>query len=76
MLNKFKNIKNINGIIISYQNSKVFQKKSAQLIFGAIESTGILPVSIGKLFSAGQGLELNKINRLSYGLPESVNLRS
>jgi beta-glucosidase-like glycosyl hydrolase/CubicO group peptidase (beta-lactamase class C family) len=76
MLNKFKNIKHINGIIISYQNSKVFQKKSAQLIFGAIESTGILPVSIGKLFSAGQGLELNKINRLSYGLPESVNLRS
>ena len=76
MLNKFKNIKNINGIIISYQNSKVYQKKSAQLIFGAIESTGILPVSIGKLFSAGQGLELNKINRLSYGLPESVNLRS
>ena len=76
MLNKFKNIKNINGIIISYQNSKVFQKKSAQLIFGAIESTGILPVSIGKLFFAGQGLELNKINRLSYGLPESVNLRS
>ncbi|MDB2322064.1 serine hydrolase, partial [Flavobacteriaceae bacterium] len=45
-------------------------------IFGAIESTGILPVSIGKLFFAGQGLELNKINRLSYGLPESVNLRS
>ena len=76
MLNKFKNIKNINGIIISYQNSKVFQKKSAQLIFGAIESTGILPVSIGKLFSTGQGLELNKINRLSYGLPESVNLSS
>ena len=26
MLNRFKNIKNINGIIISYQNSKVFQK--------------------------------------------------
>ena len=76
MLNRFKNIKNINGIIISYQNSKVFQKKSAQLIFGAIESTGILPVSIGKLFSTGQGLELNKINRLSYGLPESVNLSS
>jgi CubicO group peptidase (beta-lactamase class C family) len=76
MLNRFKNIKNINGIIISYQNSNIFQKKSAQLIFGAIESKGILPVSIGKLISTGQGLELNKINRLSYGLPESVNLSS
>ena len=27
MLNEFKNIKNINSIVISYQNSKVFQKK-------------------------------------------------
>lgn len=76
MLNEFKNIKNINSVIISYQNSKVFQKKSAQLIFGAIESSGTIPVSVGKLFSIGQGLELNKINRLSYGLPESVNLSS
>ena len=76
MLNEFKNIKNINSIVISYQNSKVFQKKSAQLIFGAIESSGAIPVSVGKLFSIGQGLELNKINRLSYGLPESVNLSS
>ena len=76
MLNEFKNIKNINSIVISYQNSKVFQKKSAQLIFGAIESSGTIPVSVGKLFSIGQGLELNKINRLSYGLAESVNLSS
>ena len=76
MLNEFKNIKNINSIVISYQNSKVFQKKSAQLIFGAIESSGTIPVSVGKLFSIGQGLELNKINRLSYGSPESVNLSS
>ena len=76
ILNKFKNIRNINGIIISYQNSTNFQNKSAQLIFGAIGSAGILPVSVGKLFSNGHGLEINKINRLSYGSAESVNLSS
>ena len=76
ILEKFKNIRNISGIIISYQNSTNFQNKSAQLIFGAIGSAGILPVSVGKLFSNGHGLEINKINRLSYGSAESVNLSS
>mgnify|MGYP000742719103 CR=1 FL=1 len=45
-------------------------------MFGAIESSSVLPVSIGKLFSKGHGLVLNKINRLSYGSAESVNLSS
>ena len=76
ILDKFKNIRNISGIIVSYQNSTNFQNKSAQLIFGAIGSAGILPVSVGKLFSNGHGLEINKINRLSYGSAESVNLSS
>ena len=76
ILDKFKNIRNIKGIIVSYQNSTNFQNKSAQLMFGAIESSSVLPVSIGKLFSKGHGLVLNKINRLSYGSAESVNLSS
>ena len=76
ILDKFKNIRNISGIIVSYQNSTNFQNKSAQLIFGAIGSAGILPVSVGKLFSNGHGLGINKINRLSYGSAESVNLSS
>ncbi|MDC1491862.1 serine hydrolase [Flavobacteriaceae bacterium] len=75
-LNKFKNLRNIKGIIISYQNSYVFQDKSAQVIFGAIDSKGVLPVSIGKLFFTGEGIMLSNINRLAYGLPESVNFSS
>ena len=75
-LNSFKNIKHTEGIIISYQNSIIFQQKSAQLIFGAIDSKGFLPVSIGKLFSAGEGIQVDRINRLSYGIPESVSISS
>ena len=75
-LNSFKNIKHIKGIIISNQNSAVFQQKSAQLIFGSIDSKGILPVSIGKLFSIGVGIQIDNINRLSYGIPESVSVNS
>jgi len=76
ILNSFTNIKHTEGIIISYQNSAIFQQKSAQLIFGAIDSKGTLPVSIGKLFSAGKGIEIDRINRLSYGIPESVSINS
>ncbi len=35
---------------MSYQNSKVSQELSAQLIFGAREANGKLPVSLGDEF--------------------------
>ena len=41
-------IDDIESIVIGYQNSKVFQQKAAQVIFGAIPAKGKLPVSIHK----------------------------
>ena len=41
---KLKNTQNIEGIIMSYQNSKIAQDLSAQLVFGAIGAEGKLPV--------------------------------
>ena len=38
----------IESIIIAYQNSEIFQIKAAQALFGAIDTKGILPVSINK----------------------------
>jgi len=67
---------NFESIVVSYQNSKVAQQKSAQLIFGAIPAKGHLPVSCGEDFKEGLGIELEAINRLSYGLPESVGISS
>lgn len=67
---------NFESIVVSYQNSKVAQQKSAQLIFGAIPSKGKLPVTCGKDFNEGLGIEFDAINRLSYGIPESVGMSS
>ena len=75
-LKPFKSIRPIKGVIVSYQNSKIFQQKSAQLIFGALNSNGALPVSVGKLFDVGDGIKIKQINRLSYGTPESVSMSS
>ncbi len=67
---------NIDAIIASYQNNKVSQEKSAQLIFGALPFKGMLPVTSGKDFPVGTSLKTKAINRLQYGLPETVGLSS
>uniref|UniRef100_UPI00404B7661 glycoside hydrolase family 3 N-terminal domain-containing protein n=2 Tax=Gelidibacter sp. TaxID=2018083 RepID=UPI00404B7661 len=75
-LNDLRSIENIEGIVMSYQNSVISQQKSAQLIFGAIQAKGNLPVSTGENFKVGTGISYNSIQSLSYGLPESVGMSS
>jgi beta-glucosidase-like glycosyl hydrolase/CubicO group peptidase (beta-lactamase class C family) len=69
-------IENFESIVVSYQNSKISQEKSAQLIFGAIGAKGMLPVSVGNGFIAGDGIDYANLSRLNYGLPESVGMSS
>lgn len=71
-----KTTTNFEGIIVSYQNSKVAQQLSAQLIFGAREASGKLPVSIGEEYPVGTSIKTDSLNRLQYGVPESVGLDS
>lgn len=71
-----KSVENIEGIVMSYQNSEVAQRKSAQLIFGSIQAKGSLPVSTGDNFKVNDGISYNAIQSLSYGLPESVGMSS
>lgn len=67
---------NIETILVSYQNSEIAQKKSAQVLFGANLSKGILPVSAHEELPVNTSLKINKLLRLGYGLPESVNMNS
>ena len=62
-------LNNISSIMISYQNNITAQQKSAQIIFGAIASQGILPVSINKDFPLHTSLKTKVLKRLSYGIP-------
>jgi len=71
-----KSVENFESIVVSYQNNATAQKKSAQLIFGAIAAKGTLPVSIGNGFNQGDGILYNAILRLGYTLPERVGLSS
>ncbi|MDW5288646.1 glycoside hydrolase family 3 N-terminal domain-containing protein [Formosa sp. PL04] len=69
-------IENIEGIIVSYQNSDVAQEKSAQIIFGALEAKGKLPVSVGNGLLVGDGVNTSSISRLGYTIPERVGVDS
>lgn len=71
-----KTTANFEGIIMSYQNSKISQQLSAQLIFGAREAKGKLPVSLGKDLPLNTMLKTKTLRRLQYGTPESVGVNS
>ena len=71
-----KNIAPIKAIVFAYQNNKVAQEKAAQLIFGAIEGKGVLPVTAHPNLPVGTSIATPRIGRLAYGLPESVGLNS
>jgi hypothetical protein len=67
---------NFEGVLMAYQNSPIAQQKAAQLLFGAIEAKGKLPVSLGVDFPLGMGLETRSLKRLTYGIPETVGMNS
>ena len=66
---QLKSFANIEGIIVSYQNSKLVQEISAQLVFGAIKAKGKLPVSIGTEFKEGFGIASASLSRFEYTIP-------
>ncbi|PHS07973.1 MAG: beta-N-acetylglucosaminidase [Kordia sp.] len=69
-----KTTTNFESVVVSYQNSKIAQEKSAEALFGAIDIKGILPVSSNEVFPVSTSIEIDKINRLGYDYPENKGL--
>lgn len=75
-LENFDKIKALKGLIVTYQDDEDAEELSAQLIFGAIDAHGKLPVTIKNLYPYLSGIELKGIQRLKYTIPEEVNINS
>ncbi|HLU51870.1 MAG TPA: serine hydrolase, partial [Flavobacteriaceae bacterium] len=71
-----KTSNNFESIVVGYQNSRISQEVTAQIIFGAREAKGKLPVSAGADFPVNTQIITNILGRLSYGVPETVGLNS
>ncbi|MEN8788473.1 MAG: glycoside hydrolase family 3 N-terminal domain-containing protein [Flavobacteriaceae bacterium] len=68
--------KDIDAVVVGYQNSILAQEKTAQLLFGAFSSKGRLPVSAHTEFPVHTGLEIPSLQRLGYSMPERVGMSS
>ena len=73
-LTSITDFKDIKGLVVSYQNSDIAQEVTAELLFGAIESKGKLPVTVNDEFKVNTGLETKKLNRLGFTSPENVGM--
>ena len=68
------NFDDIEGLVVSYQNSDISQIVSAEVLFGAVGAKGKLPVSINTAFKVNDGLSTEKVNRLAFTTPENVGM--
>ena len=75
-LNKMDNIEDAAVLIEAYQDSELSEQKVAQLIFGGFKADGKLPVSVGKKFKAGDGLETSEKIRFAYTTPQDAGMNA
>lgn len=60
--------------LIAYEDVEITQKAAAQLIFGGLEASGKLPVSIHNEWKAGEGDLVIPNGRLGFATPETVEM--
>ena len=74
VLSKFKNLDNFKSVVVSYNDWRLTQILSAQLIFGGIPAKGKLPVSVNAKYKYGAGKTILEPIRLNYTSPEGANI--
>ncbi|WP_298152867.1 glycoside hydrolase family 3 N-terminal domain-containing protein [Flavobacterium sp.] len=73
-LSAIPDFSDVEGLIVSYQNADIAQEVSAEVIFGAVDAKGKLPVTINDEFKVNFGLTTEKLNRLGFTAPENVGM--
>ncbi|WP_158281527.1 glycoside hydrolase family 3 N-terminal domain-containing protein [Sediminitomix flava] len=71
-----KYLQDAEHLICAYEQIPIMQESVAQLVFGAIEAKGVLPVSVDTDLPVGTGIRLKSIGRLGYAYPENVGMDS
>ncbi len=71
-----KFFENTKWLTVGYEDNPVSQSLMAQVLFGARPAKGRLPVTASAKFPSGKGVTTPSLNRLKYGVPESVGMDS
>ena len=67
---------NIRTVLCAYEDNELTQKIAPQVLFGALEATGRLPVTVSPRLQVGDGLDTERLGRLYYSQPEDVGMNS
>lgn len=73
-LRRFSSIKHLDALILSHDDSSLYQELALQAVFGGASFSGRLPVSAGSFLAAGTGTDTGPASRLGYGSPMDVGL--
>ncbi len=71
ILEQFKNIRNV---IVAYEDLEMYNQLSAEILFGAVEAHGVMPVSVNGNFPQGEGIRTQTLNRFVYVYPDEINV--
>lgn len=72
-----KNFEFTDVLVCAFEDNEATRTIVPQMLFGAMEMKGKLPVRISPVFGLNSGITLNiPSKRLSYGYPENINLQS
>ena len=64
------------SVLVAYEETEETQDLMAQAIFGAIGTSGRLPITASSFFARGDGRDLQPNGRFTYTLPENIGMRS
>jgi len=67
-------LKEIQSILIAYNDEELTQKLSAQTLFGTFQINGLLPVSIDENYLAQTGISTKETQTFKYTIPEEAGL--
>jgi len=76
VLSYFDGMEKTDGLVVAYQESAESQDLAGQLLFGAFEAQGKLPVTVNENYRSGDGLVTLPANRFKYTLPEEIGVDS
>ncbi len=75
-LSRIKDFTNIEALFVSYQPSRVAENNTAQMLAGAMLSSGKLPVTATPSYKLGVGIETDRAIRIKYTYPEEIGVAS
>lgn len=70
----FPGIEESEALVQAYQSDPLTQELAIQLVFGATDASGKLPVTSSISFPAGSGLDVTGKRRLKYTIPEEAGI--